>query len=138
MAERQKSVRLKRVELRNSLKSCRLTKSRPRLGNVTTVASDILTMIDLVQPKVLPVPHVELRDISQKSVVLHKNRTSRNSRKTQKFTHKVRPKMDKSHLTDIKVNHVPLVTSEVSDSDTGSTDCDYVYAVQKQEMLHVE
>ena len=81
MAERQKSVRLKRVELRNSLKSYRLTKSRPRLGNVTIVAADILTMIDLVQPKVLPVPHVQLRGISQKFVDLHKNRTSRDSRK---------------------------------------------------------
>ena len=38
-------------------------------------ASDILTTIDLVQPKVLPVPHVELRDILQRPVFLKKKKT---------------------------------------------------------------
>ena len=55
--------------------------------------------------------------------------------KTQKFTRKVRTKTDKSKPYRPTKSQAGAITvkSEVSDSDTGSTDSDYVYAVQKQE-----
>ena len=78
---------------------------------------------------------VELRDISQNSVVLQKNMTSRNSRKKkQKFTRKARPNTDKSKPYRLTGQARAItVNIEVSDSDTGITDSDYVYAVQRQE-----
>ena len=46
----------------------------------------------------------------------------------------MKPKTDKSKPYRHKGQARAItVTSEVSDSDTGSTDSDYVYAVQKQE-----
>ena len=63
-----------------------------------------------------------------------KHDKQKQQKKNQKFTRKVRPKTDKSkpYRHNGQARAI-TVKSEVSDSDTGSTGSDYVYAVQKQE-----